>query len=425
MESYYLVLEWNLTITDVDSDGKLDCNHPVQSCWTDSQNLLNLIEIMAKFVENNWKILIVAQTEYSDLKKFIKTIPSLDRLIYGVYGHSGRTSHIIRRSVDYITDIMNTFKMEKDKIHYVDCNETHIDIAIKSGFENSFKCSKGSKNLLKILNIILGAAVILTNKEVLDGSNIYPESYKLESDIAVGPDITESVIGKQFEGAGGCTVTPDQAGGCTVTPDQAGCCTVTPDQAGCCTVTEKRSSTEGSRSYSFPNDDILDINGINSNIILNMTPDTQNNIPLHNIPYSRAVYDKRVYNISRAESEDMLIISPHPIIIFRLASIERAECEKDPNINRVLAMSYINKDGNIHHVLIKEMIDNIILIAKLNSGTKITVIHPSMYRDRVYYFGFPPNYDYDPNRVIDSHFEIISDKGLTQKYKCLSQIMPY
>jgi hypothetical protein len=142
INNYYkkiLILDFDLTITDIHTCGRINNNFLY---WYSIENLNMLIKTLSKFKNLNWLIYIVSRGITTDIKNYLTkfNISNIFDDIYGAidYAHLSESTFIWSKYKKiFIDNIMELNKVEKRHIFYIDDTEENISYAKSHDYHNS------------------------------------------------------------------------------------------------------------------------------------------------------------------------------------------------------------------------------------------------------------------------------------------------
>lgn len=163
--SKILVLDFDLTITDIHTHGDINYN---KSYWYSIKNLQLLIDVLEKFKSNNWKIYIVSRGIESNIIKYLEKICILN-IFEDIYGAknisqlSESTQNWSKYKTKYLDIIIYKNKIDKNNLYFIDDTIENINMAKQNKYFNSILLPKdigiSSLTLVSILE-----KIILQNK---------------------------------------------------------------------------------------------------------------------------------------------------------------------------------------------------------------------------------------------------------------------
>ena len=155
-----LVLDFDLTITDIHTGGNINDN---LLYWYSIKNLNLLIHTLQKFKKYNWKIYIVSRGIETDIIKYLEKINIL-YIFDDVYGAknisqlSESTLNWSKYKTKYLDIIIYKNKIDKNNLYFIDDTIENINIAKINYYSNSILLPKdiglSSLTLVSILEKI-------------------------------------------------------------------------------------------------------------------------------------------------------------------------------------------------------------------------------------------------------------------------------
>ncbi len=141
IRQYCLVLDFDLTMTDFHTRGKINFN---MFYWKSKQNLNSLIYLLEKFKNLNYGIYVVTRNIEQNVSKYLK-LHGLNSIIDRVCGainenHMNQgTSQWANIKSDYLNEISRIESIPKSNIYFFDDTELNISTAKSNGFNNSYE----------------------------------------------------------------------------------------------------------------------------------------------------------------------------------------------------------------------------------------------------------------------------------------------
>ena len=134
-----LVLDFDLTITDIHTNGRINQQY---FYWYKTQNLILLINCLKKLKKKNWLIYIVSRGIKNDIKQYLKNLDII-KLFNDIYG-ADNIEHLsenplnwAKYKTDFLNEIISMNKINKNNLYFIDDTEENISFAKNSGFINS------------------------------------------------------------------------------------------------------------------------------------------------------------------------------------------------------------------------------------------------------------------------------------------------
>lgn len=163
IRQYCIALDFDLTITDFHSRGKISLN---QNYWASKQNLNSLIYVLEKFKNKNFGIYVVTRNIESDVNKYLN-LQGFGSLIDKVYGAINQ-EHINKGTkawalykTEYLCEISQIESILKKNIYFFDDTKSNISCAKSNGFTNSYlidmdnqKCFNSNILVIKLNELI-------------------------------------------------------------------------------------------------------------------------------------------------------------------------------------------------------------------------------------------------------------------------------
>ena len=135
-----LVLDFDLTITDIYTEGKINLD---LFYWYEKDNFDILVKTLQKFKSLDWKIYIVSRGIFLDIQEYLNKL-KIYKIFDGVFGANDifHLSHGTSKWSEYKTQFINMIveknKTHKHNIYFIDDTEENIYFAKSNGFVNSF-----------------------------------------------------------------------------------------------------------------------------------------------------------------------------------------------------------------------------------------------------------------------------------------------
>lgn len=139
VRQYCIVLDFDLTITDIHTSGHIKND---KFYWNSKQNLDSIINQLTKLKNLNFGIYIVTRNIESNVVNYIK-LYGFGNLIDRVFGAINE-EHMCEDTyqwaiykLNYLDEISKLESINKSNIYFFDDTKINIDVAISNGYINS------------------------------------------------------------------------------------------------------------------------------------------------------------------------------------------------------------------------------------------------------------------------------------------------